>query len=430
MRKFPRLIILVLPLLCFCCGLVYQVPAIKQRINYRIETWSAALKYALHPPEKEIFIPEGSVATPALVFTFPPEALEPTPTLTVTPEPAGATKTPEATPTITLTPTPLPPQTRLEGVVHEYQSWNNCGPANLAMALSFWGWKEDQRAVAEYTKPNARDKNVMPWEMVDFVQQKTEFKAITRSGGNLQILKSLIAAGFPVLVEKGFEGPKFDGWMGHYQVLTGYNDDRKVFNAQDSYNGPNQVVEYDKLLNNWRAFNYLFIVVYPPEREVQVYEILGLLADEGFSFEHAAQLALEETAVLKGRDLYFAWFNRGTSLVNRKDYAAAATAFDAAFANYPAIPEKERPWRMLWYQTGPYFAYYYSQRYQDVIDLATATLKAASEPILEESYYWRARAEMALGDNEAAIEDLRTSLKHHPNFAPSLEQLQYLGVTP
>ena len=30
--------------------------------------------------------------------------------------------------------------------------------------------------------------------------------------------------------------------------------------------------------------------------------------------------------------------------------------------------------RMMWYQTGPYFAYYYSARYQDVINLANTTL--------------------------------------------------------
>ena len=80
-----------------------------------------------------------------------------------------------------------------------------------------------------------------------------------------------------------------------------------------------------------------------------------------------------------------------------KDYTRAAAAYDAAFANYAQIPEKTRPWRMMWYQTGPYFAYYYTGRYQDVINLATQTLDAMSEPILEESFYWRARASFSSG---------------------------------
>jgi tetratricopeptide (TPR) repeat protein len=85
---------------------------------------------------------------------------------------------------------------------------------------------------------------------------------------------------------------------------------------------------------------------------------------------------------------------------------------------------------LIWYQTGPYFAYYYSGRYQDVIELATTTLDAMSEPILEESYYWRAMAKIALGETEAAIKDLRESLKHHPDFIPSLELLRQLGEEP
>jgi tetratricopeptide (TPR) repeat protein len=83
---------------------------------------------------------------------------------------------------------------------------------------------------------------------------------------------------------------------------------------------------------------------------------------------------------------------------------------------------------MLWYQTGPYFAYYYTGRYQDVIDLADNILSISNEPVLEESYYWRGRARLALGDNEGAIADFRKSAKVHPDFQPAIEQLNALGV--
>ena len=42
---------------------------------------------------------------------------------------------------------------------------------------------------------------------------------------------ALIAAGFPVIVEKGFEGADFDGWMGHYELITGYDDAARSFTA-------------------------------------------------------------------------------------------------------------------------------------------------------------------------------------------------------
>jgi tetratricopeptide (TPR) repeat protein len=318
----------------------------------------------------------------------------------------------------------------LEGITHWFQGWNNCGPTNLAMALSFWDWQGDQYAAADYLKPNTRDKNVMPYEMVDFVNEQTDLRALFRVGGDLEMLKAFVAAGFPVIVEKGFEGVGFEGWMGHYQVVNGYDDAARTFFVQDSYkqNGPNVEVSYDDLLKAWRAFNYTYIVPYPPEREGEVLSILGPQVDANANYQSALQKARDETADLTGRDLFFAWFNQGSSLVALHDYQNAATAYDAAFANYANLPEAERPYRMLWYQTGPYFAYYYTGRYQDVIDLANFAFKHEYEKVLEESLYWRGMAELALGDTKAAIADFRKAVKAHPGFIPAVEQLNALGV--
>ena len=120
----------------------------------------------------------------------------------------------------------------------------------------------------------------------------------------------------------------------------------------------------------------------------------------------------------------------GTSLVSLKDYGSAATAFDTAFGIYPDINENHRPYRILWYETGPYTAYYYAGRYQDVIKLANQVLGNMADPILEESYYWRALSNYALGNTTQAIADLRTSLVCHPGFAPSAAMLKQIGATP
>lgn len=180
----------------------------------------------------------------------------------------------------------------------------------------------------------------------------------------------------------------------------------------------------------WRAFNFTYLVVYPPVRRKEVELILGPHSSEKYNSSYAAQKASDEIYVLTGRDQFFAWFNRGTNLVRLQDYAGAAAAYDQAFVLYPTIPEKERPWRVMWYQTGPYWAYYYTGRYQDVIKLSTTTLKAMSEPVLEESYYWRALAREALGDSKGAIKDLRSSLEIHPGFEPALTQLEQLTNIP
>nr|NIV32945.1 hypothetical protein [Anaerolineae bacterium] len=69
---------------------------------------------------------------------------------------------------------------------------------------------------------------------------------------------------------------------------------------------------------------------------------------------------------------------------------------------------------MFWYQTGPYRAYFYAGRYGDVIRLATQTLSNMSEPVLEESYFWRGLARQAVGDVEGAIQDWRQAVAYHP----------------
>jgi tetratricopeptide (TPR) repeat protein len=297
------------------------------------------------------------------------------------------------------------------------------------MALSYWGWDGDQGDTAPILKPNPRDKNVMAYEMAAFVEEHTGFNVTVRIGGDLDLLRRLIAAGFPVLIEKGFEGPGFDGWMGHYELLTGYDDTRQRFTAQDSYILPDLPVPYDQVESYWRHFNFTFLVIYPPEDEARVLNLLGPLADETTAQQIAAQRASDEIFSLTGRDVFFAWYNRGSSLVALQDYAGAAAAYDMAFQVYAELDSEIRPWRMLWYQTGPYFAYFYSGRYLDVMGLATNTLSAMEEPVLEESYYWRALAHEANGDRDAAIDDLRTSLTYHEAFGPSVAALERLGAS-
>jgi tetratricopeptide (TPR) repeat protein len=112
--------------------------------------------------------------------------------------------------------------------------------------------------------------------------------------------------------------------------------------------------------------------------------------------------------------------------VNLFEYADAGTAYDRAFQIYADLPHIElRPFRMLWYQTGPYKAYYYSGRLQDTIDLADQTLyKTISEPVLEESIYWRALAKESKGDIQGAVADLQKSVELNPNFFPGWTQLR------
>jgi tetratricopeptide (TPR) repeat protein len=81
---------------------------------------------------------------------------------------------------------------------------------------------------------------------------------------------------------------------------------------------------------------------------------------------------------------------------------------------------------MLWYQFGPYEAYYQVGRYDDVILLADVTLM--DRPYFEESYYYRGLAKAALGEISQATSDLERAVKRNPNYAPAVEALAQLGV--
>ena len=175
---------------------------------------------------------------------------------------------------------PIPLEYAIEGGAYfsQHNRWNYCGPANIAMALSYYGWEGDHDAAAKGLRTYSKDKNVMPYEMAAYARTEAGLGAIVRVGGSLETLKRLIAAGFPVVVEKG---PNFRDihynitWMGHYQTLTGYNEQGGYFIAQDSYIEPDYHQPYDLFIDEWRSFNYTYLVVYPPEKENDVLNLLG-----------------------------------------------------------------------------------------------------------------------------------------------------------
>ncbi len=426
---------------------VYNIPFVKNRLSWRLADLRAQIVAIFHPPDEAVFVPAQQAQIDRIV-TATLLAMQ-TPTLTPTPQASSTPAGPTATPTIT--PTPLPKSVTLPGVKYIDQTggYNLCGPSNLAMALKFWGWKSSRDEILRAIKPGINDskleffmrgktdKNVMPYEMVDFVNDKTDFRAIARYGGDLQLLKDFVAAGFPMLIEKGEFQLDVNGkvsWMGHYQFITGYDDVGKTFLVQDTYkDGPNFKVPYEKLSNEWRAFNYIFLVIYPADREDKITRLLGNWADEKWANEHALEIANAETNNLSGLDLYFAWFNKGTSHNQLLQYFDAGSAYDQAFLLYPTLPlEKDKlPYRMMWYQTGPYRAYFYSGRYQDVINLADVTLSTVlGGPTLEESLYWRGMAEQASGNTAAALADFQQANHLNPQMTAIIQALQNLGAIP
>jgi tetratricopeptide (TPR) repeat protein len=421
----------LLALVTLAVGL-YFFPPIHERLSWRMANVQAQVYQFFNPPEQQVFVPRELPTLVATLATFTsapsagtPAAATPFPTTT-----AGPTATPSPIPTETPSPTPLPPKALLSGFRHEYQKFNNCGPATLSMLLNWWGWQGDQLTTRAFLRPAADDiddKNTGPQEMVAFVEEETELRALARVNGNLDLLKRLIVAGFPVIIERGLQLPD-EFWEGHYALVHAYDDARQKFTTQDSLILPDFPVPYAELEQSWwRDFNYLYLVVYPPEREAEVFALLGPDSNEFANYQRAAERAERETQALQGRDLFFAWYNLGSSRLGLQDYAGAAAAYDQAFAIYPTLAEDQRPYRALWYMHGPFEAYFQAGRFQDAINLADTTLATTTSIGLEEVWYWRGLAQKAISQRTLAVRSLQQAVKANPTFELAKAALRELG---
>ena len=372
----------------------------------------------------------GDAPLPATA-TPPPS---PTPQTLAASYAALAPTTGAATPTLasvpTATPWPVPSAARMVGFTHVFQEWNNCGPATLVMAMTHFGRVLSQRDTALVMRPDPEDRNVTPHEMADFVNSTQDgLHAVARINGDLGLLKRLLANNIPVIIEIGFDPPgeyQWLGWYGHYLLPVAYDEATAQFWVYDSWLGTSEVPQTNADSNGrilsetdldafWTQFNHSYIVLYETAQETLIQQLLGdALNDEAM---WAASLARAQADAARSPDNAFYWFNLGSTYNALGRYAEAATAFDEARAI-------GLPWRMLWYQFGPYEAYYRVGRYDDVLLLTQTTLQ--DRPYFEESYYYLGLTQAALGDAASARENLQKAHALNPNFAPAEKALAEL----
>lgn len=378
-----------------------------------------------------------ALPVPSIVATMPritipallPTTATPTAEPTSTPELAGEViDTQEVTPTVTPSPTvtptrvPLPDEARIEGLKIVAQGFNNCGPANLTMNLNFYGNDTTQNEAAAFLKPNREDRNVSPWQMSDYVNEHTNLRSTARSGGDLELIKRFVAAGLPIVIEKGYEPTPKDGWLGHYLTVFGYDDEKQELYGMDTYLGPwdssGRADSYETVEYYWQQFNYTFFVVYPPEKEQLVFELLGPdLLDDTTMWQNAAQRA--QLAIDADPENAFAWFNLGTSLTRLGEMTGESEFYENGAAAFDQARILGIPPRIVWYQFRPYTAYMRVGRYQDMIDLADATLTTQGGRNVEETYLFKGHALALQGDAQGAIEAYEQAIRLNEFFYPA-----------
>ncbi|MEJ2149242.1 MAG: C39 family peptidase [Chloroflexota bacterium] len=312
----------------------------------------------------------------------------------------------------------LPSSYYLSGFTHTPQGWNNCAPATITMAMSYWEVGSTQDEAAAFLKPNPEDRNVRPDEVAAYVES-LGYSVTVRVNGNIRLIKELITAGLPVMIESGFD-PEPDrlGWMGHYILLTGYSDDESAFLAKDSNLGPTHSNSYHEFDCFWRPSTRLYIVPHRAEQAALVNAIIGEDMDDSSMYARAAQTAQFEASNAPNDP--YSWFNLGSSLVAQGQYGEAATAYDRA-------RELGLPWRMLWYQFGPYEAYYHTGRYEDVIALADDTVR--NNVYSEEAYYYEGLARAALGETGDARYLFTLALRYNSHYQAARQAIDSLPTS-
>ncbi|MEW5987613.1 MAG: C39 family peptidase [Chloroflexota bacterium] len=434
-KQSKRIILLVaIGQILFIVGIL-AVPRIVQAIpgRYRIRLPEQLVELVTTPLPTAL--PAPAVAAEPATITIP--NLQPTVAPTETPSPTATaeqvaqvtaaptdTPTPTATPTHTPTPEPLPERAVIEGMKGIPQGFNNCGPANLTQVLAWYGDPTTQTVAAAYLKPNPEDRNVSPWQLSDYVNDFTALKSTVHSGGNMELLKRFLAAGFPVVIEKGYEPNTAgaEGWYGHYLTVYGYDDTLEEIYTLDTYQQPyidgNRVDTYEDILYYWQQFNYTFYVVYQPFQEETVHNILGPDLLDPIKMWQAASLKAQADIEAAPEDP-FAWLNLGVSLTRLGEATGDAAYYQNGAAAFDQARTIGLPPRTLWYEFRPYMAYWKSGRFDDVMTLTDSVLANEGGRNVEETYYYRGLALLSQGKVTEAVAAFEQALALNTNFYPA-----------
>lgn len=331
------------------------------------------------------------------LVTEPDVAVTPPPHKDASPAPALSPARVESIPAIKI----------LENDYHVFQTFNNCAPAALSMALSYYGVEVSQETLAEALRPyNNRtgvndDKSTPPEELARKAQ---EYGLIPyhRAHGSIDILKQFIAHDMPIVIRTLLEPGKD---YAHYRVIKGYDDARRELIQDDSLQGKNLRYSYDAFLDIWEPFNYAYLVLAPPEKQKAAESILGEDRNARVAWQNALQTAKKELSAQSGNRN--AAFNTSVALYYLGSYAAAVTAFETV--------EARLPMRTLWYQIEPIQAYFETGDYERVFRLTDRIFNDNNRGF-SELYVLRGKSYAAQGDAPHAQQEFEKAVFYNKNL--------------
>lgn len=301
----------------------------------------------------------------------------------------------------------LPTNKILEGGIQVFQSFNNCGPAALSMALSYYDINKSQGELGEILRPyqipngDNDDKSVTLQELAAEAQ-KYGFITYHRPMGNSEIIENLINYDIPVITRTILkEGDD----IGHYRVIKGFNREKGIFIQDDSLQGKNLEYTYEQFNSLWKKFNYEFLILVPAEKENEVNKILGEIETYETAWQKAEQNSIRELQD-NPNDIY-ARFNLVVALYNQGKYEDAINEYEKV--------ENKMPKRTLWYQIEPILAYYKTDNYEKVLSISQYILENGNRAY-SELYLLRGNIYLSRGEKNMARTEYEKALKYNKNY--------------
>jgi predicted double-glycine peptidase len=340
----------------------------------------------------------------------PPANLNNSPIVSATPE---VTSSPMiALPT--KEPLTIPLRKVLQNDYHIFQTFNNCGPASLSMALSYFGIQKSQAELGKALRPyqvaggNNDDKSV---GLDELARKAEEFGLVAyhRPNGSIESLKYFIANDIPIITVTWL---KPDEDIGHYRVIKGYDDDTQTLIQDDSYQNKNLKYTYEDFNTIWEKFNYEYLVLVPDEKKELAQRILDQEIDEKVSWKNAADNARKK--LVSNPDETYTRFNLVVALYHTGDYAAAVKEYEKI--------ENDLPFRTLWYQIEPIEAYYELGDYDKVLSITDTVLNNQNRAF-SELYIIRGNIYLKRGDTVSAKKEFEKAVLYNSNLKEAKDAL-------
>lgn len=238
--------------------------------------------------------------------------------------------------------TDLPVRVELTDVPFFPQQAHYCGPAALAMALSWSGLPVTQEEIAEQTYTPGREGTL-----------RSAVLGAARRNGRLAVqidtldgILREVAAGHPVIVFQNLAFSWFPQW--HFAVVIGYDlaaGEVVLHSGED----PRRVTPIATFARTWDRGEQWAVVVLPPDQLPAGGDVIDVL-EAGAGLEradHPDAAALAYANVLtRWPDSLAAYMGLGNVRYSQRDFAAAAAAFTAAIDRHPDQPA---PWNNLAY---------------------------------------------------------------------------------